>query len=103
MNSIKRRAPVSTNAWTTIVIGLAASGCSLAPSGGQIKAAAASFVETAMTDRQDYNDSKADALLRLPCDMSLGAYFRLKSTVQQEALILLCSGRRIGEEAISPK
>jgi hypothetical protein len=44
-----------------------------------------------------YNDRKAEVLLRLPCDISLGAYYRLTNSIQQEALVMLCSGRYVGQ------
>jgi hypothetical protein len=73
------------------------SACSLAPSGGEITALATTAVETAAADRKAYNDQKAETLLTLPCDISVGAYFRLNNTIQQEALAMLCSGRRPGQ------
>lgn len=73
------------------------SACSLAPQGAEITALATTVVETATADKKAYNDRKAETLLTLPCDISIGAYFRLTNSVQQEALTMLCSGRRPGE------
>lgn len=73
------------------------SACSLAPGGGRIEAAATTIVDAGMSDRMSYNDTKAEVLLRLPCDISLGAYYRLTNSIQQEALVMLCSGRRVGQ------
>ncbi len=73
------------------------SACSLAPHGAEITALATTVAETAAADKRAYNDRKAETLLILPCDISIGAYFRLNNTVQQEALSMLCSGRRSGE------
>jgi hypothetical protein len=76
---------------------LALSACSLAPGGGQIEALVTKAVDTAIQDRRAFNDKKADTLLTLPCDISIGAYYRLQNGVQQEALSMLCSGKRAGE------
>ena len=73
------------------------SACSLTPAGGQIEAAVTTIADAAISDRRAYNDQKAETLLSLPCDISIGAYFRLTNPVQQEALSMLCSGRRLGE------
>lgn len=73
------------------------SACSLAPEGGRIEAAATTIVDAGMSDRMSFNDKKAEVLLRLPCDISLGAYYRLANSTQQEALVMLCSGRRVGQ------
>ena len=76
---------------------LAVGGCSLAPSGEKLEAVANTIVATGISDRQSFNDKKAETLLTLPCDISIGAYYRLSNSVQQEALSMLCSGRRSGE------
>lgn len=73
------------------------SGCSLAPNGAQIEAIVDQAVDSAIQDRRAFNDKKADTLLVLPCDISIGAYYRLQNSVQQEALSMLCSGKRPGE------
>jgi hypothetical protein len=86
-----------------ICSGLAAvvGGCSLAPGSEQADSAAHLLIATGVADRQHYNDKKAETLLTLPCDISLGAYYRLSNGVQQEALMMLCSGRRPYESAPS--
>lgn len=71
--------------------------CSLAPGGSQVEAAVASAVEEGISERKAYNDRKAATLLTLPCDISVGAYYRLENAVQQEALTMLCSGKKPGE------
>lgn len=76
---------------------VALGGCSLAPGAEKIEAAADTIVATGISDRRNYNDKKAETLLTLPCDISIGAYYRLSNSVQQEALTMLCSGRRLGE------
>lgn len=72
-------------------------GCSLAPAGEKVKIAAGTAISTALEDRRTYNDEKAETLLLLPCDISIGAFYRLTNSVQQEALTMLCSGRRFGD------
>ena len=72
-------------------------GCSLAPGGEKVQAAIDTAVETGIRDRMAYNDKKADTLLVLPCDISIGAYYRMQNSVQQEALTMLCSGKRANE------
>ena len=62
-----------------------------------METAATTIVDAGISDRMSYNDKKAEVLLRLPCDISLGAYYRLTNSAQQEALIMLCSGRRVGQ------
>lgn len=79
--------------------GTALQACSLPPGGAQAGRAAAAAVAEGAEDRRAYNDRKAAALLALPCDISVGAYYRLANAVQQEALAMLCSGRRPGEPA----
>ena len=79
----------------TASVGLAS--CSLAPESEKAEAAVSTAIETGISDRRAYNDRKAETLLVLPCDISIGAFYRLANTVQQEALTMLCSGRRAGE------
>ncbi len=78
---------------------VALAGCSLAPGSAKIKTAADTVIATGISDRRSYNDKKAETLLTLPCDISIGAYYRLSNTVQQEALTMLCSGKRPNEIA----
>lgn len=79
----------------TTSIGLAS--CSLAPGSEKAEAAVSTAIDAGISDRKAYNDRKAETLLVLPCDISIGAFYRLANTVQQEALTMLCSGRRVGE------
>lgn len=72
-------------------------GCSLAPGGEKVQAAIDSAVATGLEDRRAYNDRKAETLLVLPCDISIGAYYRIDNAVKQKALQELCSGREIGQ------
>jgi hypothetical protein len=74
-------------------------GCSLLPGGGRLKSAADAIVEAGIADRRSFNDEKAETLLALPCDISVAAFYRLQNAVQQEALAMLCSGRRKNEGA----
>lgn len=71
--------------------------CSLAPGSDKVKAVADTALDAGMSDRATYNDKKAEVLVTLPCDISIGAYYRLSNGVQQEALAMLCSGRRLRE------
>lgn len=80
-----------------LVVAALLTGCSLAPGGEKVEAAVKAVVETGVADRKAYNDEKAQTLLVLPCDISVGAYFRIDNSVQQEALAMLCSGKRMGE------
>lgn len=79
---------------SAIVLAGVLGGCSLLPGGGRLQTAADAVVETGISDRKSYNDKKAETLLALPCDISLGAFYRLQNMIQQEALAMLCSGRR---------
>lgn len=74
-------------------------GCSLAPFGDQANKAVETAIDTGIEDRKAYNDQKASMLLVLPCDISIGAYYRMENSVQQEALTMLCSGKLPGEPA----
>jgi hypothetical protein len=80
-----------------IVVLAAVSGCSLAPFGDKVKVAVDTAIDTGIEDRKAYNDKKAGTLLELPCDISVGAYYRMQNSVQQEALTMLCSGKRPAE------
>lgn len=108
MTDCKHRPGVSRRAWRRRIAGRAAlgllaagsaGGCSLAPAGGQAERVVTAAVDAGIDDRRAYNDRKAETLLTLPCDISLGAYYRLENAVQQEALTMLCSGKRPGEAA----
>lgn len=73
------------------------SACSLVPHADQVKAVVDTAIDTGIEDRKAFNDKKASTLLALPCDISIGAYYRMENAVQQEALTMLCSGKRPGE------
>lgn len=82
-----------------IMVLLILQGCSLAPGGGQAERAVITAVDTAREEIKAFNDKKAEVYTDLPCAISLGAFFRLTNTVEQEALVMLCSGKRPGEPA----
>jgi hypothetical protein len=67
-------------------------GCTLAPFGDKIEKATVAVVEAGTQDRRAYNDLKAETLLTLPCDISIGAFYRIQNTTKQKALNMLCSG-----------
>lgn len=75
----------------------ALAGCTAAPFGDKATKAIDTLIDTGISDRKHYNDKKGEVLTVLPCDISLGAYYRMDNTVKQEALQMLCSGRRLGE------
>lgn len=76
-----------------LLIGLLAlGGCSMMPYYSEVKGIAQQGVETAITDRQSWNDTKAKAILALPCDASVGAVMRLENERQRAILIELCGG-----------
>ena len=93
MNLLFRRANISA---AGLCVGMYLSGCSLAPGVEKLEMAAGAAVSSVLSDRKSYNDKKAETLLMLPCDISIGAFYRLINSVQQEALTMLCSGRRVG-------
>jgi hypothetical protein len=76
-------------------------GCSLAPGSDKVETVVKSAVDAGVFDRKSYNDEEARLLLVLPCDISIGAYYRLTNIIQQEALVMLCSGRKQGDKDIS--
>jgi hypothetical protein len=57
-----------------------------------VEKAAVTVVETGVADRMAYNDKKAELLLTAPCDISVGAFYRIQNTTKQRALNMLCSG-----------
>lgn len=73
--------------------------CSLLPGSEKIETAIKTTIDAGVSDRKSYNDEGARLLLVLPCDISIGAYYRLTNAVQQEALTMLCGGRRHGDKA----
>ena len=70
---------------------VATSGCSLAPLAAQVRASIDQAVEQAVEDRMHYNDKKGEIILKLPCDLSVGAYYRMTNPNHQKAIGLLCS------------
>ncbi len=75
-----------------IALPLLAGGCSMLPYYSEVKAIAHQGVETAIQDRQNFNDLKTEALLAIPCAASLGSVFRLTDTRKQAILIEFCGG-----------
>jgi len=71
------------------------------PGAEKVEPAIKAAINTGVSDRRSYNDEEARLLLILPCDISVGAYYRLTNAVQQEALAMLCSGRRNGDNVPS--
>lgn len=71
---------------------LAAGGCSMFTEYRAAAAIAKEGVYTAIEDRKAVNDVKADVLLAVPCDASLGAVMRLENARQRAILIELCGG-----------
>ncbi len=57
-----------------------------------LKAAAEQGVDQAISDRQEFNDTKGKVVTALPCDMSLGAAMRLESERKKAIIIELCGG-----------
>jgi hypothetical protein len=76
----------------TALAGLAISGCSMMPYYSEAKALAREGVDSAIEDRQGWNDTKAKAILALPCDASLGAVMRLEDDRKRAIVIELCGG-----------
>ena len=76
----------------SVVALLALGGCSLAPHYPQLKAIADQGIDTAIQDRKDFNDKKAEVILALPCDVSLGAVRRIGDERKRAILIELCGG-----------
>lgn len=70
---------------------VAVSGCSLAPLAAQVRASIDQGIESAVEDRMHYNDQKGELIMALPCDISVGAYYRMKNPNHQKAIGLLCS------------
>jgi hypothetical protein len=75
-----------------VTLALLAGGCSMMPYYGEAKALARQGVDTAIEDRQSWNDTKAKAIMALPCDASLGAVMRLEDDRKRAILIELCGG-----------
>lgn len=71
---------------------LALSGCSMFTEYTALKAVAREGVDTAIQDRQSFNDTKAKVASEIPCDMSLGAAMRIENERKKAILIELCGG-----------
>jgi hypothetical protein len=75
-----------------LALGGALSGCSMMPYYSEAKALAREGVDSAIEDRQGWNDTKAKAIMALPCDASLGAVMRLEDARKRAIIIELCGG-----------
>lgn len=75
---------------TSMIALVLLSGCSLSPFYSQVRASIDQAVEQAVEDRMHYNDQKGETILKLPCDLSVGAYYRLENPNHQKAVDLLC-------------
>lgn len=71
---------------------LALGGCSMFTEYRAAASLAKEGVYTAIEDRKAVNDVKADVLLALPCEASVGAVMRLPNERQRAILIELCGG-----------
>ena len=69
-------------------------GCSLLPGAEKVQSGVKLALDTSISDRKSFNDNEARLLVLLPCDISIGSYYRLTNPTQQEALVMLCSGRK---------
>lgn len=67
-------------------------GCSLVPHYSEIKALADQGIDTAIEDRQDVNDKKAEVIKALAGEVSHGAYLRTYTPVEQCAIDTLILG-----------
>ena len=70
--------------------GLALTGCSLLPGGGQAQSALDTVVDAGIKDRQHFNDEKAAVLPALTCDISVGAYARMAESNVKRGVGLIC-------------
>jgi uncharacterized protein YceK len=75
-----------------VALAVAMSGCSMMPYYSEAKGLAQQGVDTAIQDRQSWNDTKAKAILALPCDASLGSVMRLEDDRKRAIVIELCGG-----------
>ena len=48
------------------------------------------FSAQAIEEKRLYNDAQAKIYLVVPCDMTVGAYYRLLTVTQQEGVRLFC-------------
>lgn len=71
---------------------LLAGGCSMFTEYRAAATIAKEGVYTAIDDKRAVNDVKADVLLALPCDASIGAVMRMENARRRAILIELCGG-----------
>lgn len=69
---------------------LALGGCSMIPYYSQVKVIADGAIVAAEQDRMEYNDKKADAISKVACDISIGAFSRLPEGNIKQGFALLC-------------
>jgi len=50
------------------------------------------FSHQAIEGKKQFNDGQADLYKQVPCDMTLGAYFRRLNDAERAAVDLLCGG-----------
>lgn len=74
------------------LLAFSVTGCSMLPYYNEVKAVAKEGVYTAIDDRKAVNDVKADVLLAVPCDASVGSVMRLEDDRKRAILIELCGG-----------
>lgn len=75
-----------------LALGGILSGCSMFTEYQGLKAVAEQGVDTAIQDRQEFNDTKAKVVTAIPCDMTLGAAMRIENERKKAILIELCGG-----------
>lgn len=54
--------------------------------------AAKHYSEVSVSRKKEYNDVQAGLYVQIPCDMTIGAYNRVLTDVQQQAIMILCGG-----------
>jgi len=50
----------------------------------------ADFTAQAIDDKKKYNDVQASVYVQVPCDMTVGAYWRILTDAQREGVRLFC-------------
>lgn len=50
------------------------------------------FSAQATADKKLYNNTQANFYKQVPCDMTIGAYYRTLNDVEQQAISSLCGG-----------
>jgi hypothetical protein len=73
-----------------IVGSLVLAGCSAIPGYEAYKVAASGLVDQTIKDRMEWNDSKAEVVRALNCDMSLGAYSRMPDGDEKLGVGIIC-------------